>query len=140
MQLLTKETDYAMRALISIADTPGRSSTALAVAATEKIPWLFLRRVLAKLAAARLLSSRKGRSGGFSLASRPEKISMADVIRIFQGEIELNQCLVKGIPCCNRPTCPIRRRVKGVERMLRKELSAITIAMLVQARRKSVKN
>jgi Rrf2 family protein len=140
MQLLTKETDYAVRALISIADTPGRSSTASAIAATEKIPWLFLRRVLAKLAAAGLLDSQKGRGGGFAMRVRPARITMADVIRVFQGEIELNECLVRGIPCCNRPTCPVRRKVKGVERVLRRELTAITIAMLVQARRKSAKN
>ena len=140
MQLLTKETDYAIRALISIADAPGRSSTAASIAAAERIPWLFLRRVLAKLAAAGLLSSQKGRGGGFEMRVRPERTTMADVIRVFQGEIELNECLVRGIPCCNRPTCPVRRKVKGVERVLRRELSAITIAMLVQARRKSAKN
>jgi Rrf2 family protein len=140
MQFLTKETDYAVRALISIADAPGRSSTASAVAATEKIPRLFLRRVLAKLAAAGLLSSQKGRGGGFAMLARPERITMVDVIRVFQGEVELSECLVRGIPCCNRPTCPVRRKVKGVERVLRRELSAITIAMLVQARRRSAKN
>ncbi len=140
MQILTKETDYAVRALINIADTPGRASTAAAIAGTEKIPWLFLRRVLAKLAAAGLLDSQKGRGGGFAMRVRPERITMVDVIRVFQGEVELNECLVKGIPCCNRPTCPVRRKVKGVERVLRRELTAITIAMLVQARRKSAKN
>jgi Rrf2 family protein len=135
MQLLTKETDYAVRALINIADAPDRSSTASAISLKEQIPWLFLRRVLQKLASAGILKSHKGRRGGFALARRPDRVNLVDVIRVFQGEVELSQCMVKGIPCCNRPTCPVRRRLKAVEKILRKQLSAITVAMLVKARR-----
>jgi len=135
MQLLTKETDYAVRALINIASAPDRSSTASAISLKEQIPWLFLRRVLQKLASAGILKSHKGRRGGFVLARRPDRVNLVDVIRVFQGEVELSQCMVKGIPCCNRPTCPVRRRLKAVEKILRKQLSAITVAMLVKARR-----
>jgi Rrf2 family protein len=137
MQILTKETDYAIRALIHIAAEPERSSTASAISEKEGIPWLFLRRVLQKLAGAGFLRSTKGRGGGFLLIKRPERITMLDVIQTFQGEVEMNQCLVRGIPCCNRPTCPVRRRMKVVEKVLRRELAAITIAMFVQARRNS---
>lgn len=140
MQLLTKETDYAIRALIHIAVAPERSSTASAISEKEGIPWLFLRRVLQKLATAGVLKSTKGRGGGFLLVRRPERTTMLDVIEIFQGEVAVNHCLVKGIPCCNRPTCPVRRRMKAVEKVLRRELSAVTIAMLVQARRISESN
>ena len=137
MQILTKETDYAIRALIHIAAESERCSTASAISEREGIPWLFLRRVLQKLAAAGFLRSTKGRGGGFLLIKRPERITMLDVIQTFQGEVEMNHCLVRGIPCCNRPTCPVRRRMKVVEKVLRRELAAITIAMFVQARRNS---
>jgi Rrf2 family transcriptional regulator, cysteine metabolism repressor len=137
MQLLTKETDYAIRALIHIAALPDRSSTASTISEKERIPWLFLRRVLQKLAAAGVLRSTKGRGGGFLLVRRPDRVTMLDVIQVFQGDVEMNQCMVKGIPCCNRPTCPVRRRLKAVEKVLKRELAAITIAMLVQARRMS---
>jgi Rrf2 family protein len=140
MQLLTKETDYAIRALVHVAAAPDRSATASTISEQEGIPWLFLRRVLQKLAAAGVLRSTKGRGGGFLLIKRLERITMLDVIQVFQGEVEINQCMVKGIPCCNRPTCPVRRRMKAVEKVLRRELAAITVAMLVQARRLSESN
>jgi len=135
MQLLTKESDYAVRALIAIAEMGRRGATAAQVAEQEGIPWLFLRRLLQRLAGAGILSSQKGRAGGFFLARRAREITLADVIRVFQGEVELSECLVRGEPCCNRPTCPVRKRLKAIEVGLRRDLNRVTIAMLVRMKR-----
>lgn len=87
MQILTKETDYAVRALIRIAGEPGRSATASVIAEGEQIPWLFLRRVMQKLAAAGVLASQRGRRGGFRLARPASRISLADVVRISRARL-----------------------------------------------------
>ena len=98
MQLLTKETDYAIRSLIHIAARRDRSSTASAISEQERIPWLFLRRVLQKLAAAGVLRSTKGRGGGFLLTRRPDRVTMLDVIQIFQGEVDGTDEIIRHAP------------------------------------------
>jgi len=138
MQLLTKESDYAIRALICIASSSGRASTAATIAREEDISWMFLRRLLQRLAVVGILTSQKGRSGGFSLSRPPDKITLVDVITAFQGRIELSECLVRGKPCCRRRTCPVRRRLRALERTLRSELAKIDIAMLADVREREV--
>ena len=139
MQLLTKESDYAIRALITIASATSSSSKASEIAREEGISWLFLRRLLQRLAVVGILTSQKGRSGGFSLARPPEKINLVDVITAFQGKVELSECLVRGKPCCRRPHCPVRKKLKALEKTIRDELAGISIAMLADLRRKEMR-
>jgi Rrf2 family protein len=136
MQILTRETDYAVRALAHVAAAPSGITTAIAISRKERLPWLFLRRVMQRLAAEGLLRSQKGRSGGFRLARPASRINLVDVVRVFQGPLEMSDCLVRGLPCCNRPSCPIRRKLRDAEARLRRELSSITIEMLARTRRK----
>jgi Rrf2 family transcriptional regulator, cysteine metabolism repressor len=136
MQLLTKETDYAVRSLLCVGLAPDGMATAKEIAEYEGISWLFLRRVMQRLAAVGLLSSNKGRCGGFTLGRPADKITLVDVITAFQGHIALTECLVRGLPCCNRPTCTVRRKLQNVEKMLKRELSGITIEELIALRRK----
>jgi Rrf2 family protein len=138
MRLLTKETDYAIRALIAIAETRSQCLTAAEIAEQEGIPWLFLRRLLQRLAGSGILSSQKGRTGGFCMARPARQVTLAGVIRVFQGEIELSECLVQGKPCCNRPTCVVRKRLKAIEAGLRQDLDRISIAMLVRMKRREL--
>ena len=135
MQLLTKETDYAIRALLCVGLAPNQMATAKEIAEYEDISWLFLRRVMQRLAAVGLLSSNKGRRGGFTLGRPARRITLVNVITAFQGEIALSECLVRGLPCRNRPTCTVRRKLRDVEEMLKRELSGITLEMLLALRR-----
>jgi Rrf2 family protein len=132
MQLLTRESDYAVRALFYIARAEDGQATAAEIAQAERVPYLFLRRVMQKLGHAGFLESHKGRAGGFSLARSPAGISLLDVITTFQGKVAVSDCLVRGEPCCNQTTCVVRRKLKVIERVLRRELSDITIALLVR--------
>ncbi|MEO0107872.1 MAG: Rrf2 family transcriptional regulator [candidate division WOR-3 bacterium] len=133
MKLLTKESDYALRALHAAAASAPRSITAAALARRDGISWLFLRRVMQRLAQLGMLSSHRGRHGGFALARPAGQITLADVITAFQGRIELSECLVRGRPCCRRPNCPVRKRLRLLGNQLRQGLEGISIAMLCES-------
>lgn len=131
MKLMTMHTDYAARALIALARGSGEYLSARTIAEREGIPYQFLRRILGELINKGLVESREGAGGGFMLAVDPDKIRIVDLIRIFQGDLSILECLVRGKPCSNRNTCVLRHEIKRIEGIVSDELGGITIGSLL---------
>lgn len=131
MKLITRNTDYAMRALCYIAQKDRPSVSAAEMVADLKIPRPFLRKILQTLSGEGLLKSTKGQGGGFSLAFPREKILLTDLIRIFQNTIHLNECVFKKKICPNRSTCVLKKEIDSIEQDVLRRLRSISIASLV---------
>jgi Rrf2 family transcriptional regulator, cysteine metabolism repressor len=130
MRFVTRDTDYALRALIYMAKLNGKTATVDEIAEKGKLPKVFLRRILQKLAEKKVLASYKGKSGGFSLLSHPEDLSVIDIMKVFQGDIDLTNCLLKGKICPDRGICSLRKKIKSINSTVIKELGKITIKSL----------
>jgi Rrf2 family protein len=130
MKFVTRDTDYALRALICMAKLNAGIATVDDIAAKEKLPKVFLRRILQKLAEKKILASYKGSSGGFKFLSDPKKLRVTDVMKVFQGDIDLTNCLLKGKACPNRPICSLRKKIRTINSTVIKELDKITIESL----------
>ncbi len=133
MKLITRNTDYAMRALCYIAKQGKGSVSAAEMVAALKIPRPFLRKILQTLSSEGLLRSVKGQGGGFSLARSREKILLTDLIRIFQNTIQLNECIFKKRICPNRSVCVLKKEIDAIEQDVLQRLGRISIASLVGA-------
>lgn len=131
MKLITRDTDYAIRAIAYIACAKGKITPAGELTRALKIPRPFLRKILQKLNCSRLLKSYKGQGGGFILAGPAKKISLMQLINIFQGPFRLNECFLKKEACPNTAKCGLKRRIDNIERHLVKELGAINIGCLL---------
>jgi len=132
MKLITRYTDYAIRALCFIARSDKEVVSVPDLVASLKIPRPFLRKILQALNTEGILSSCKGQGGGFSLARKPEKIFLMDLMNVFQGPFKLNECFFKMKKCPNIKTCPLRKKISGIEQYVVKELKSITIASLLK--------
>lgn len=131
MKLLTRDTDYAVRALLAMAVR--KSIVAVSELVVElNIPRAFLRRILQRLTKAGILKSWKGKRGGFVLKRPPGDIRLANLMAIFQGPVRLNECLFKKRLCPNRNTCPLRSEINEIENFAVKKLQLITIAGLLR--------
>ncbi len=85
---LTARSEYALLALVYL--TRHREDgfvPAQKIAAAQEIPEKFLEQILLILKRARYLRSSKGKGGGFQLAKEPSVISLAEVIRLFDGAL-----------------------------------------------------
>ena len=134
MNFISRDTDYATRALVYMAKMTKKKKdifTVDEIVKEEHLPERFLRRILQKLAKKELLCSYKGKEGGFSLLKSPKDIRLTDIIKVFQGDVDLTNCFLKGKICPNIKTCALRKKLKGIGRGLDKQLRAITIASLV---------
>jgi len=138
MKFITRDTDYALRALIfmskALRQDHKRIVTTEGIVCAEKLPKVFLRRILQKLAEKKILSSYKGKTGGFAFLVPPERLSMAYIISIFQGEIDLTNCFLKEKICPNKSACSIRKKIKAINRGIIKDLDSITIQELSKSR------
>ncbi len=132
MKLITRETDYALRALCSIAKHKDKTVSVAELAHRSEVPRPFLRKILQVLNKKGLLRSLKGRGGGFRLAQKADKLLLTDIMRIFQGDLSLNECSLKKLACPRRKDCILRKKIKKVESYVLKELGSITLGSLLR--------
>jgi Rrf2 family protein len=135
--MITKKTKYAFKALIRLASIPSAEPVLIAdLARTEKIPKKFLESILLSLRKGGILQSRIGKGGGYSLALPPNRISLAAIIRLLEGDIAPVQCLsttnyVKCEECADERTCGIRLSMVDVDSALTEVLERLTVADMV---------
>ena len=131
MKLITRDTDYALRALCFIAKGKDKIISAAELVRKLKIPQSFLRKILQVLNRKKILKSYKGQGGGFLLAVPANKILLVDLIEIFQGPLRLNECFFKKMACPRKKTCALKKKIDTIERYVLKELDSITLASLL---------
>jgi Rrf2 family protein len=85
---LTTRSEYALLALIHLARQDGDGYIPVAtIAEAQGVPHRFLEQLLLVLKRGRLVKSQKGQRGGYRLGRAPEKISLAEVIRLLDGAL-----------------------------------------------------
>jgi Rrf2 family protein len=82
---ITARVDYAVRAALELAAAAPGALTCDAIATAQGIPSRFLQAILGDLQHARLVTSQRGREGGYRLALPAEEVSIARVMRVEQG-------------------------------------------------------
>jgi Rrf2 family protein len=90
---ISARTDYALRAMLAVAEAPGRV-TAAALARAQQMPPAFLQSILVDLRRAGLLHGQRGGEGGYSLTRPAADITVGDVVRAVNGALTT----VRGLP------------------------------------------
>ncbi|MBS0409670.1 MAG: Rrf2 family transcriptional regulator [Proteobacteria bacterium] len=111
--MLSSKARYALRALVELAREPEGQITAGELAVRADAPRKFLEAILLELARRRIVISRRGKFGGYSLAREPHLISFAEVIRVLDGPLALAPCVSrlsfrKCDDCPDLATCSLR--------------------------------
>ncbi|MBL7084608.1 MAG: Rrf2 family transcriptional regulator [Candidatus Omnitrophica bacterium] len=132
MKLITRDTDYAVRALCFIARRKKEIVSVSELVATLRIPRPFLRKILQILNQKKMLKSYKGKGGGFNLAQNPANIFLLDLINIFQGSLKINECLFKKAPCPNIKTCKLKKKLDRIQKYVIAVLKNISLASLLK--------
>jgi Rrf2 family protein len=103
-----------------------------AVAEGISVSESYLIKVLKRLVAARVLTSRKGKRGGYMLKQRPEQITLADIVRACEGPGGLYSCLSEERGCTEQqPHCPVCHTLRRAEEAMFDELRRTRISDLL---------
>jgi Rrf2 family protein len=79
---VSAKTDYALRALLVLAEQAPALVKVEALTAAEGMPRKFVELILSELRRAGLVVSRRGSDGGYGLALPPERITVGAVVRL----------------------------------------------------------
>jgi Rrf2 family protein len=82
---VSAKADYAIRALVELAADTAQPLTCEGIAASQGIPYRFLKAVFRDLRKARLVRSQRGCEGGYWLGRAPAAIALADVVAAVDG-------------------------------------------------------
>jgi Rrf2 family protein len=113
--MLSQTADYALRAVLYIAergdDGPVRVGE---MARALRIPQNYLSKILHRLARSGVLASTRGKTGGFQLAVRPERLHLAAVVSPFDRIEQRRRCLLGRPQCTDHAACAAHGRWKQV--------------------------
>jgi len=84
---ISARTDYAVRALLTLAAAGQDTVTGQALAAEQQLPQKFLEAILADLRRAGLVRSRRGPVGGYSLSRPASDIPIGEIVRAVDGPL-----------------------------------------------------
>ena len=131
MLRISRRTDYAVRVLISLAMHQEEGARVVQDVVDEMlIPLPFVKRIVADLTRAGLISSRRGSKGGVWLAKAAEEISLLDVVEACEEPVEISPCIDDPDFCPLSEACPVRERWARLRAVMRKELRSVSIAQL----------
>ncbi len=105
---ITRQADYALRAMLYLAQLePAQRAATSQIAEEQHIPPSFLAKIISQLSIAGLIHTSRGARGGVSLARQPEEISILEVVEAIDGPISLNECTQNPSVCPFGETCPL---------------------------------
>lgn len=112
--MLSSSSQYAIRALAHLARQPQRGDWMLARQIAEElgIPASFLAKVLQTLTAQGVLESQRGRRGGFRLRRDPERLSLFEVVELFDRLGQGRLCVLGQKVCDDDSACPLHHTWK----------------------------
>jgi Rrf2 family protein len=113
--MITQKAKYAFKALFHMASLPGGASIRIEeVAKGAGVPRKFLEHILLDLKKRGIVTSSRGRSGGYVLVKRPAEMTISDILRAIDGPIAPLSCISRTayrrcIDCKDEKTCSVRR-------------------------------
>lgn len=130
--MLSQTAEYALRTVLFIAghadDGPARAEE---MAAALRIPRNYLSKTLHRLAQAGVLTSTRGRGGGFLLARKPEEVSLLAVVGLFDQIEPRRQCLLGRPVCSDQHACEAHGQWKDVSERVARFFSETSVADLL---------
>ncbi len=130
---ITRQADYAVRAVLYLARLGSTERAATSTVAEEqRIPPSFLAKIISQLSIAGLLHTSRGAHGGVTLAREPKDITLLEVIEAIDGPIQLNECVGEDAECAFDGDCPLRSVWCEAQEMLVKRLKGTNFHQLLE--------
>jgi Rrf2 family cysteine metabolism transcriptional repressor len=137
---ITKSTRYALYAAAEMALAGNAPTTVGAVAERYGIPEGALAKAFQQLVRAGLAAGTRGIGGGYRLTRPASRITVLDVIRVFEQRREVKGCLLHDRPgqsCPKATACGVRWLFTEVDELVRSTYESVTLQTLVRRARRA---
>lgn len=125
---------YALRVIIDLAENAKDGYVPMReVAERQGLSLKYLERILPQLVADNLVEGVHGKGGGYRLSRDPSEISVAEVLKVSEGDIAPVACLEDGAKMCDRiDECRTISVWKGLNERINEYLESVKIADLMK--------
>ncbi len=128
--MISQTAEYALRAMVYLAQHPEQSHTNQQIARVTRVPIGYLAKVLQSLSRAGLITSRRGLGGGFALAKPAHEITIYEVIQAVDPIPRITSCPLK-LKAHRDRLCPLHQRLDNAWELVEQSFRSTTLSDIV---------
>ena len=130
---LSTRSRYGARILVDLARHNNQGPIQIGeISKRQDISVKYLEQLIRPLKQASMVTSVRGPKGGHLLAKNPKNITLGQIVRLFEGQTELVECISNPEQCNMADDCRVRLAWKEATRVLYEKLDSTTISDLMQ--------
>ena len=134
---------YALRLLLDLAEHKGEGFISLKeISERQGISKQYLEQIVSLLNTSNILRANRGKQGGYMLAKRPSEYTVAQILRVTEGNLAPVTCLEDEIMQCDKAGfCKTLSVWRGLNKAISDYLDSVTLQdMLDQSYEQSIDN
>ena len=129
---LSTRSRYGARILVDLARNRDQGPVQIGeISKRQDISVKYLEQPIRPLKKAKLVTSVRGPKGGHLLAVKPENITLGQIVRLFEGQTDLVECISFPEKCSMSDDCQVRLAWRDATEVLYEKLDSTTIADLL---------
>ena len=131
---------YALTVMVDLARYSDGGFVSLAdIAERENLSMKYLESIISILNKGGMLESLRGKKGGYRLARAPEDYSINEILLLTEGTLAPVNCIMQdGVQCEKAATCSTLPLWAGLDNVIEKYLSAVTLDDIIKGNRKKM--
>ena len=106
---LNKTTKYAIQILALMAQDKSNKYSSTRLSEELKIPYKYLTKIMTKLTKNNIVSSTKGKYGGFAIIKEIKDIKIIDIVVVFD-DVDNKQCVLSDTACDFEQKCILHEK------------------------------
>lgn len=128
MKLSTKG-KYGLKAMFELAKSSNEGPVSLRyISKQQNISDQYLEQIFSSLKKANLVKSIRGAQGGYLLSKPANEITVADILKVLEGDLAFTECLLDSEACENFDSCSTRY----VWAQIKKAIENVTMSISLQ--------
>lgn len=128
--MFSKSCEYAIKAMIFVAQKSKEEQRVgiKEIAKGTDAPEHFMAKIMQDLSRRKLIHSAKGPNGGFYMDAGDLKNSIADIVKVIDGDTIYKDCVLGLKVCSEKNPCPVHFEFKEIKKNLIKMIENNTLA------------
>ncbi len=128
--MISQTVEYALRAIVTIAQHEGQPCTAKKLAEITQVPLPYLSKLMQGLVRGGMVTSQRGLHGGFLLTRDPGNLTILDVVNVVEPIKRILHCPLN-IQSHGTNLCPLHRRLDNAIAATEKVFRETTVAQML---------
>jgi Rrf2 family protein len=128
--MLSQTAEYALRAMVALVTGGGDARTAHELSRDSQVPLDYLSKILNLLTRAGIVTSQRGRGGGFQPVRPPTGLTVLQVVSAVDPVKRIRTCPL-GLKAHGEHLCPLHRKLDDAAKSVEEAFASTTIQSLV---------